>query len=473
MQKPQHGVFVFAILYMVMIKRNIFVSSFFVALLLGSFFTVGSIFFAHASEISNAKEEERILKDKLEELEEEIKQQEKLLQSQKGQSNSIQGVISQLKAEISKTRSEIDKKELLIRRLSGEINDKQETIVSLSNELNREQKSLAKLIRKINEIESLSVIEMLLSSQSVSDFYKDIDSFMTINEALYNSANNIKQVRSKTDAEKLSLEEKKAEEADIKYELEQDRKKVESKKSEQDNLLTVSKNQEQTYEQLIAARKAQVAAINARLFELAGDVQGGGISFEDALAYAREASGKTGVRPALILAVLKQESDLGKNVGTCNRPGDSRTWRDIMPGPTSGSWRDDQTAFQQITRELGISPDGQPLSCPLASGGWGGAMGPSQFIPATWLDIRNRLGSLLGISLPNPWNPRHAVHATALYMSDLGASTGGYTAERNAACKYYSGRSCGQSSLNNTFYGDQVLAKAATIQKDIDFLEDN
>ena len=437
------------------------------------FFAVGSIFFAQASEISDAKEEERILKDKLEELEEEIKQQEKLLQSQKGQSNSIQGVINELKAEISKTRSEIEKKELLIGQLSGQINKKEETIVSLSNELNREKKSLAKLIRKINEIESLSVIEMLLSSQSVSDFYKDIDSFMTINEALYNSANNIKQVRSKTDAEKLTLEEKKAAEADIKYELEQDRKKVESKKNEQDGLLTVSKNQEQTYEQLIAARKAQVAAINARLFELAGDVQGGGISFGDALTYANEASKKTGVRPALILAILKQESDLGKNVGTCNRPGDSRTWRDIMPGPTSGSWRDDQTAFQKITSELGISPNGQPLSCPLASGGWGGAMGPSQFIPTTWLGIRNRLGNILNISLPNPWNPRHAVHATALYMSDLGASAGGYTAERNAACKYYSGRSCGQSSLNNTFYGDQVLAKAATIQKDIDFLEDN
>ena len=456
-----------------MIKRNIFVSSFVVAILLVGSFTVGSIFFAQASEISDAKKEEQILKDKLEELEEEIKQQEKLLQSQKGQSNSIQGIINQLKAEISQTRSQIEKKELLISQLSGQIDKKQETIVSLSNELTREQNSLAKLIRKINEIESLSLIEMLLSSQSVSDFYKDVDSFLTINQALYNSANNIKQVRSKTDAEKTSLEEKKAEEADIKYELEQDRKEVESKKSEQDGLLTVSKNQEKTYEQVIAARKAQAAQIRARLFELAGGVAGGGISFGDALKYANEASDKTGVRPALILAILKQESDLGKNVGTCNRPGDSRTWRNIMPGPNSGSWRDDQTAFQQITRELGISPDGQPLSCPLSTGGWGGAMGPSQFIPATWLGIRDRLGDLLGISLPNPWVPRHAVHATALYMKDLGAGSGGYTNERNAACRYYSGRKCGQSSLNNTFYGDQVLAKAAAIQKDIDFLKDN
>ena len=458
---------------MFMIKRNIFVSSLFIAILLAGSFTVGSVFFAQASDISDAKAEEKILKDKLAELEEEIKQQEELLQSQKGQSNSIQGVINTLKSEISKTRSEVEKKELLIGQLSGQINKKEETIVSLSNELTREKTSLAKLIRKINEVESLSLMEMLLSSESVSEFYKDVDSFLTINQALYNSANNIKQVRSKTDAEKLSLEDEKAREADIKYELEQDRKKVESKKSEQDGLLNLSKNQEQSYEQLITARKAQVAAINARLFELAGDVPSGGISFEDALTYAKEASSKTGVRPALILAILKQESDTGKNVGTCNRPGDSRTWRDIMPGPTSGSWRDDQTAYLQIMKELGKSPEGQPLSCPLSSGGWGGAMGPTQFIPTTWLSVRDTLKSILGVSATNPWNPRHAVHATAIYMRDLGAATGGYTAEREAACKDYSGRGCSAPNVKNAFYGDAVLAKAAAIQRDIDFLEDN
>jgi len=455
-------------------QRVKIVSCFFIVVFFAVFLFVVTVNYVQASEISDAKKEEQVLRDKLKELEEEIKQQEKLLQSQKGQSGSIQGIINTLKAEISKTRSQVQKKELLIGQLAGQINQKEDTIISLSNELTREKSSLAKLIRKINEIESLSLVEMLLSSQSVSEFYKDVDSFLTINEALYNSANNIKQVRSKTDAEKLSLEEQKIKEADIKYDLEQDRKKVESKKSEQDSLLNVSKSQEQTYEQLITARRAQVASINARLFELAGGgQQGGGIAFGDALSYAREASGKTGVRPALILAILQQESAMGKNVGTCNRPGDSRTWRDIMPGPTSGSWRDDQTAFLQIMKELGLPPEGQPLSCPVASGGWGGAMGPTQFIPTTWLSVRTRLASMLGISATNPWNARHAVHATGLYMSDLGANTGGYTAERNAACKYYSGRSCGQSSMNNTFYGDQVLAKAAGIQKDIDFLESN
>lgn len=442
-----------------------------VSLLFGSTAFFG-VFSVSAQTVSSVQKEEAELRERLKQLEIEIAKQQVLLENQRGESQSIQKEINKLKAEIDKTRLEIQKKETLIKQLSGQIVQKEQTITSLSTELEREKASLAQLIRKTREIDDQSLIEVLLSKQSVSHFYQDLDTFLTLQDALYDSSNVLKRVRVQTDVEKQDLEKKKAEQADIKYELEQARKQVESKESEQKNLLNISKSTEDTYEAVIRERQAQAASIRARLFELAGGVQGGGIAFGDALKYANEASAKTGVRPAIILAILQQESDMGKNVGTCNRPGDSRTWKDIMPGPTSGSWRDDQTAFLQIMNELGIPPEGQPLSCPLASGGWGGAMGPTQFIPTTWLSIRTRLASLLGVAATNPWNPRHAVHATALYMADLGASAGGYTAERNAACKYYSGRACGQSSVPNTFYGDQVMNKAAAIQVDIDFLTD-
>jgi hypothetical protein len=35
------------------------------------------------------------------------------------------------------------------------------------------------------------------------------------------------------------------------------------------------------------------------------------------LQFATEASQKTGVRPAFLLGILTQESNLGKNVGSC------------------------------------------------------------------------------------------------------------------------------------------------------------
>ena len=94
-------------------------------------------------------------------------------------------------------------------------------------------------------------------------------------------------------------------------------------------------------------------------------------------------------------------------------------------------------------------------------------MGPAQFIPSTWVLYESRISTALNISTPDPWNPQDAFMASALYLSDIGAVAGSYTSEENAACKYYSGRSC---SGSNSFYGTQVMAKVTDIQSKIDVL---
>jgi membrane-bound lytic murein transglycosylase B len=194
------------------------------------------------------------------------------------------------------------------------------------------------------------------------------------------------------------------------------------------------------------------------------------------LKYANLASNKTGVRPALILAILTQESDLGKNQGSClvNNidTGDGAgkntgtLFEQVMKAPR------DTVPFKDITDRLGKDWKMTPVSCPpgtkwTKSRGYGGGMGPSQFIPSTWELFKNKLGSNLGIDANsvNPWNPEHAILATAVYMADLGAAGGSYSAERNAACRYYSGAACSPGRKPaNVFYGDQVMAKAENIQ---------
>jgi membrane-bound lytic murein transglycosylase B len=94
-------------------------------------------------------------------------------------------------------------------------------------------------------------------------------------------------------------------------------------------------------------------------------------------------------------------------------------------------------------------------------------MGPSQFIPSTWALYESRLSRALGVGTPNPWNAKDAIMATAMYMADIGAAGGSYSAERNAACKYYSGKSCTSSTA---FYGDQVMDNAGFFQNQIDII---
>ena len=77
----------------------------------------------------------------------------------------------------------------------------------------------------------------------------------------------------------------------------------------------------------------------------------------------------------------------------------------------------------------------------------------------------------LDVPFANPWDAKHAIMATALYMQDLGAAGGTYTAERNAACRYYSGRACDSKKPTNYTYGDSVIKKAESFQTNIDFLK--
>ncbi|MBP6911644.1 MAG: lytic murein transglycosylase [Candidatus Pacebacteria bacterium] len=418
-------------------------------------------------------EERTKLEAELAQLELEIKEKEALLSQQKKQTGSIKNDIDVLTSEIEKTRLDIKAKALLITKLSNEISTKEVVIETLEEKARREKDSLRRLLQKTNEYNDLSLIHMIASKDRLSDFYGDLDVYESIRNEIKVSLEEIRTVQGKTLDEKATLENKQNQEVDTKVLLEQNKKKVEANEDEKQKLLSVSKNKESEYQKIVAERQKKAAAIRAALFSFRDS---GAIPFGDALTYAEQASTVTGVRPAFVLAILKQETNLGANIGSCYL---KNTQTGAGVGKNTGTPflkvmkpdRDVQP-FLALTTALGLDPFTTPVSCPWAGGGWGGAVGASQFIPSTWDLMKNKVASSLGIAIASPWVPQHAIMASSMYLDDLGAGVGGYTAERNAACRYYSGSVCtpGRSPAN-VFYGDQVMAKTAEIQANIDILQ--
>lgn len=409
----------------------------------------------------------------LEATEKEIAEWEGILKSTKQGTASLERDAAVLQAKINEAKAFIRKRQIQIEQLTHDIGLKTKTIAELEAKIGRGKESLAAIIRSTNEMDSYSLAEVVLSNKNLSEFFENIDSYDSIKKSLEQQFAEIRDLQSKTDSERKALDEKRIQEADTKAKVEADKRKVELDEKEKQRLIQINKTQEKTYSQVIAEKEKKAAQIRAALFALR-DTEG--IAFGDALKYANLASNKTGVRPALILAILTQESDLGKNQGSClvNNidTGDGAgkntgtLFEQVMKAPR------DTVPFKDITERLGKDWKMTPVSCPPGTKytlgrGFGGGMGPSQFIPSTWELFKNRLGSNLGIEANsvNPWNPEHAILATAVYMADLGAAGGGYSAERNAACRYYSGAKCtpGRKPAN-VFYGDQVMAKAENIQ---------
>ena len=420
-----------------------------------------------AQVVLNQAQKQAQLQADLAQVEKEIDETNQTLLSAQGQSASLKRDILILDTKIKAAQLNIKAKNLLIQSLGKDISQKQDQITDLEGKIEQGRETLTQIMQKTNEVDYYTLPEFLLSQNNLSTLFSDLDTFQSVQESLKITFEQIRNNETQTQTEKDALGKRKNSEEDALAVIQTEKNNIQSDEKEKQRLLSISKGNEQTYSQILADKKAKAAEIREALFALAGGGQA--IPFGDALKYANEASKSTGIRPAFLLAILTQESALGKNVGSCyltdltTGAGASAKSGNLFPNvmhPTR-----DIPPFISITKSLGLDAMKTMVSCPiLSAGGYGGAMGPAQFIASTWMLFKDRISKMIGITNPNPWNPEHAFTASALYLTDLGAYSGSPTSEKNAACRYYSGKSCSAGSVSNS-YGVQVMAKADNIQR--------
>lgn len=388
---------------------------------------------------------------------------------QQKQTGTLKGDINYLTSQINALKTKVKARALKIAELKVDIKEKVSKIETLSEKIGREHESLAQLLRNTNDFDNKDFIYLIFSDESLSFFYNDLESYGSIKQAIKASVDQIRGIKTETEAEKKNLEDKRDAETDAKSELENAQKKVSQTEAEKKKLLAISKQKESDYQKLAAEKKDRANKIRSALFSLAGISQK--IEFGTALKYANEAKNNTGIDPAFLLAILTQESNLGSNVGKCYLTDISgpqagygvsvstgKTWSNLMK-PTR-----DLQPFLDITSRLGVDPLKTFVSCPIAGvAGYGGAMGPAQFIPSTWKLFESRLKASLGYEA-SPWEPRDAFMASAMYLTDLGAKGTSVSAQNKAACRYYG------SGGSSCTYSKSVQRLKTTIQNNIDLL---
>lgn len=422
-----------------------------------------------AQAVTNRQQE---LQNQLNDLENQIAVQQQLLDTAKNQSQTLQTQIDAFNAEIKRSQLQIKAINLAITQLSGDIGVRNQALSRLSAKLAAEKESLAQILRQTQVLDGYSVVSVALGSESVSGFFRDLDAFVSIKRALADSFEQIEQTSLSTEAEKEKLTERLSEQQQLRQVAQVAKQSLEAQEAQKKQLLEQTKGIEANYQKLIAVTKKTAAQIRTELFALAGG--GGQISLPTAITLANQAGAATGVRPAFILGILKQETNLGANVGQClltNTPnkgdGKGKNTGTFIRGVMKGSR--DVDPFIALTSALGLDPFSMPVSCPQSTG-YGGAMGPAQFIPSTWASYQNRIAKLAGHmnSPANPWNNLDAFTAIALYMTDLGAAAQTPSAERTAALKYFAG----SYYRNPRFapYGDNVMRFASEFQSEIDIL---
>lgn len=392
------------------------------------------------------------LKKELESLEGEIQSYRDVIEETQAKAETLEEEVGRLNISVKREEEGIRLRIASIGVLSQEIADREQEIKRLDALVLRRREELADTLQVFAEEDALNVFELLLRGATLAE---SVARFETITQLQSGIALEVEELRVlvATIIERVEfLEEKRDEERELRHVQELARQELERKRRAEKDFLAKTRGEEKRYRDLLGQSQKTAEAIRQQLFVLEG--VGVALKFEEALKLAEHVSGLAGVRPAFLLAVLQKESKWGERQGT-------GTWRqDMHP-------RDHQ-AFMAITKELGLDPD-KMLVSKKPWYGWGGAMGPAQFIPTTWLIYKDDVARLTGHNPPSPWNINDAFVAAGVKLGRGGATARTPEAEWKAAMIYFAGKNWQNKSY--AFYGDSVMELAAVLQEQIDVLK--
>ena len=165
-----------------------------------------------------------------------------------------------LDADIKKTKGQIDVANLAIQKLGLNIQASEDKTTHYQEVISTE-------LKNIQFQESSSLIETILSKKNLSDALVEIDSLASLNRELGSQVNSLKSEKILLQENKSQKEETKKELTSLQTQLSGKKKVVEENKSEQNQILKETKNQEKTYQQLMAQRQQQKDALEKELFD--------------------------------------------------------------------------------------------------------------------------------------------------------------------------------------------------------------
>jgi len=190
---------------------------------------------------SSPQEDKAYCRNELSQIEAQLQELLKKQEVQKKQTGTLKGDVDYLASQISALKTKIKARSLVIAQLKASITEKVSKISTLSEKIEEGQASLAQLLRNINGFDNENLVQLVLSDESLSGFYSNLESYDAIKKAVKDSVDEIRGIRTETEAEKKNLEEKQNAEADAKAELESAQKKVAQSEAEKKALLQISK----------------------------------------------------------------------------------------------------------------------------------------------------------------------------------------------------------------------------------------
>ena len=217
-------------------------------------------------QIDSKNDEIKKIQEELQKYNEELSKTSQASRTLKGRINSLNKNIVSIKKQISLTQAQIRGKELEITDLKGKIQLKE-------NDIQQRRGAMRDAILSLAKLESASTLEVLLKTNTLSDFFSNIQQNQSFQKELQANLIEFRALKAELQGEKSDAEKKNQQLNSFKGQLSDKKIIAEGEKKDRQNLLVVTKNQEKKYQELVAVTEKKRQEIEREIEELEAELR--------------------------------------------------------------------------------------------------------------------------------------------------------------------------------------------------------
>jgi murein DD-endopeptidase MepM/ murein hydrolase activator NlpD len=231
-------------------------------------FATGAVFMT--GEASTIVELERRINERnanIRELQAEIARYEKSISDTRAQARNLEGAIrdlsnseNRIKAEIGILENKIAAANLTIQLTEIQIREKEELI-------KQNTEAVGQILRNIHEKNNVSLVETVLAYDNLSEFWNEVETLESFHIGIKANLSELRETRRELDEKKLVAEENRNSLVSLTSDLDGQRQAIAYNRSEQNALLTNTKNTEANYQSILNQKIAQRKAFEQELLD--------------------------------------------------------------------------------------------------------------------------------------------------------------------------------------------------------------
>jgi len=223
---------------------------------------------SRASLIDDLKQQINAKEQEIKQLEEQATAYKKQLESAQSQKNTLKNQISLIESRINKlkndiyiTNAKIDSTSLKIEELSLDIDEKQ-------NEIDKRKEGLANMLQILYEYDQESLIELVLTKESFSEFVNQVHYLESLQESVQKDLTAFLELKQQLEEQKTAAEKQRNDLYTLNNQLRTQKMIVDQEKQQKNNLLTQTKGQEKQYQFLLDDTLKKQAEIQQEIYLL-------------------------------------------------------------------------------------------------------------------------------------------------------------------------------------------------------------